>query len=71
MTGRNNAEQCLNCHAHFDFDKGNNDGTPGRIYSDAGVREAKISGFCETCFDAVTMPPDEDDAFDAESIPPF
>lgn len=65
------SDQCLNCHAHFDFDKGNNDGAKGRIYSEAGVREAKISGLCETCFDAITAPIEEDDDYEDDTSPPF
>lgn len=31
----------------------------GQVYSEAGLREVSISGLCETCFDDVTIPPDE------------
>mgnify|MGYP001607909198 FL=1 len=34
-------------------------GLPGRIYSQAGLDEFRISGMCETGFDA--MFPDDDD----------
>lgn len=71
MSARNQADKCLNCHAFFDFDLGNNDESPGRIYSDAGLREAKISGFCETCFDKITKPIEEDDDFEEDTNPPF
>lgn len=42
---------CVFCKAEFYFVEGLNDGMPGRIYSEAGVREAKRSRICETCFD--------------------
>ena len=34
-------------------------------YSAAGADECRISGFCEPCFDFVTLPADERDAIDA------
>lgn len=34
----------------------------GRIYSEAGAREWKISGCCEICFDEMFKPEDEVDA---------
>ena len=30
---------------------------PGHVYSDLGVREFKISGLCEWCFDKITKEP--------------
>ena len=43
---------CVNCKQpiSMSFKK---TGKKGEIYSDAGEREYKISGVCETCFDAV------------------
>lgn len=34
------------------------------VYSEAGIREFRISGYCETCFDDITREPEEDE--DAE-----
>lgn len=33
----------------------------GHVYSDAGREEIKITGYCEFCFDLITMEPDEEE----------
>ena len=42
---------CVFCKQPFSVNENSNDGMPGRIYSEAGLREARQSGLCETCFD--------------------
>ena len=32
----------------------------GHVYSDAGMEELKITGYCEFCFDLITKEPDEE-----------
>lgn len=52
---------CNHCSHRMFFDP--TIGTPpklGQVYSQAGIREIRITGLCETCFDDITMPPDED-----------
>ncbi len=34
---------------------------PGHVYSDAGMREVKISGYCEWHFDMFTFVPDDEE----------
>lgn len=50
------AHVCINCGHEIFWSKklegGQSEGTkPGCIYSYAGIREYKISGICEHCFD--------------------
>ena len=53
---------CVRCKSLFVW--GPMDFTPGRVYSEDGVRETHISRLCETCFDDITAEPDPDDEID-------
>uniref|UniRef100_A0AAU8EFS1 Uncharacterized protein n=1 Tax=Microbacterium phage RicoCaldo TaxID=3230836 RepID=A0AAU8EFS1_9CAUD len=52
-----NDTTCLKCGKQMYWD--DSDTGEGSVYSDAGLKETRISGFCEHCFDEVTHPPDE------------
>ena len=46
------AHVCINCgHEIFWGKQSDGETKPGCIYSYAGIREYKISGMCEHCFD--------------------
>lgn len=55
---------CLSCKEAVFFVAHNHAQREGHIYSDAGLSEFRISGFCEYCFDKVTAEPEEDDYVD-------
>jgi len=55
---------CLKCGVPVYFQGWTHGVAEGHIYSDAGLAEFKISGFCEYCFDLVTLPPEEDEYVD-------
>ena len=59
LFGPTDAGCCVFCKQPFSFNENSNDGMPGRIYSEAGLREARRSGICETCFDETTSFGDE------------
>lgn len=44
---------CLNCGHEIFWGKQEGGTKPGCIYSKAGLREYKISGVCEHCFDKI------------------
>lgn len=47
---------CINCKSPIRDERGESaeeTGESGQIYSDAGWREYRISGLCETCYDSV------------------
>ena len=45
-------KHCVKCRAAFTR-KPEPDGEPGTIYSLEGLRETRITGMCETCFDGI------------------
>lgn len=45
---------CVCCNTRMFFDT-SNPTTNGQVYSVKGAREVSISGFCEYCFDKITM----------------
>lgn len=42
--------------------------TEGHVYSGDGLREVRITGYCEFCFDLITQEPDEDDGWKQQAI---
>jgi hypothetical protein len=58
--GRAHSARCLNGEQvmYFPADKAYG---PGHIYSEAGVREFRISGCCEACFDDMFAPDEKED----------
>ena len=43
---------CIDCKSPIRDERGEDEtGEPGQIYSDAGWKEYRISGLCETCYD--------------------
>lgn len=51
--------KCLHCQQPF---KGGNKGDPGvNVYSNDGLREVRISGVCEACFDGMFEEVDDED----------
>ncbi len=57
----NPANNCVNGHPIF-YVEGQAGELPGHIYSEAGMREFRISRMCEWCFDDMCI--EEDDDFD-------
>jgi len=52
--------QCQRCH-HYPFFAPHEEALlEGHVYSQAGMDELQISGYCEFCFDLVTKEPDEE-----------
>ena len=46
---------CVDCKSPIRDERGTDEtGENGQIYSDAGWKEYRISGLCETCFDNAT-----------------
>lgn len=56
--------RCLSCKEEIFYEKAQSAHREGHIYSDAGLSEFRISGFCEYCFDKVTAEPEEDEYVD-------
>lgn len=50
---------CINCGHEIFWEKSRRSTRPGHIYSEAGLREYKISGMCEYCFDKLTEVEDD------------
>ena len=53
---------CMNCHKPMFFSLA----TPtieGQVYSQAGISETHITGYCEHCFDEITKEPDDGDNY--------
>ncbi|QNN98073.1 hypothetical protein SEA_FEDE_25 [Microbacterium phage Fede] len=59
-------KHCLNCGAQIVINIGNDTRENGNVYSEAGRREVDITGYCETCFDNITRPPDEPEEHDRD-----
>lgn len=68
--------RCLEGHAVF-YLPGGEALIPGHVYSEAGLREFRISGYCEWCFDRFTREvdpdvldhlPDDDDEDDVDDV---
>lgn len=53
--------ECHACNTRVFVDMGSASGKPGLIYSMAGMREYRISGTCETCFDGMFEGDEEED----------
>jgi hypothetical protein len=55
---------CVMCHTAMFFSRDKTTTKPGQVYSEAGVREVRITSMCEHCFDEITAEPDEEDSAD-------
>ena len=62
MEARSLDDPCQNCSATTFFRLDTSAREPGHCYSEAGLRELKISGFCEHCFDELA----DEDEFDQD-----
>lgn len=59
--------QCPRCK-HYPFFVPNDEALlEGHVYSDAGMRELPITGYCEFCYDLITKEPDEEE-WDPEEV---
>ena len=52
--------QCPRCKHYPYFAPHDEALLEGHVYSDAGMEELKITGYCEFCFDLITKEPDEE-----------
>ena len=50
---------CPHCKQRCFFDPETRPTKPGQVYSQAGMAELNITGYCEHCFDEITREPDE------------
>lgn len=59
--------RCTRCHHYPYFVPHDEALLEGHVYSQAGMDELPISGYCEFCFDLVTKEPDEEE-WDPEEV---
>lgn len=52
---------CINCGHEVFWEKSRRGKRPGHIYSEAGLKEYKISGMCEYCFDKLMEVEDDEE----------
>lgn len=46
--------KCVACEKEFNWNPDEKDVKPGDVYSYSGIKETKITGLCECCFDDAT-----------------
>lgn len=60
---------CPRCKHQCYFDPETRPTKPGQVYSQAGLSELSITGYCEHCFDEITEPPEEDHEYWSDGVP--